>query len=125
MQTTFIRNIVRAAVLCSVLAFGLNLFAGPSPAGGLLVEAYRTLERADHDYKGHRADAMKQVEEAAKIIGVKVRGDGKGHEKQGVSDEQLHAAQGLLEQARSGLSGRALKHCNKAIEQISIALRIK
>jgi hypothetical protein len=56
---------------------------------------------------------------------VDLGGDGKGHEKQGVSDTQLSTAQGLLEQARSGLTGRPLKQVNKAIEQISTALSIK
>jgi hypothetical protein len=39
---------------------------------------------------------LKQIEAAAKLLGVNVRGDGKGHENQGVSDAQLRTAQGLL-----------------------------
>jgi hypothetical protein len=40
------------------------------------------------------------------VLGVHLNGDGKGHEKQGVSDEQLGVTKGLLEQARVGLKGK-------------------
>ena len=119
------RLFLTVVVGCALLFSGRSLFAGPPPAAGLLVQAYTTLEQADHDYKGHRHAAMKQIEAAGKLLGIKVRGDGKGHEKQGVSDAQLRAAQGLLEQARPALSGKPLQHVNKALQQISIALSIK
>lgn len=125
MKNRLPRSIVSLAVVCLVFSLGRSLFAGPSPAGELLVQAYATLERADHDYKGHRVAAMKQIEAAGKLLGVHPRGDGKAHEKQGVSDEQLRTAQGLLEQARTGLNGKALEHVNKALQQLSIALKIK
>jgi hypothetical protein len=125
MKIHLYRSFVGLAVVCSVLSFGQNLVAAPAPAAGLLVQAYTTLEQADHDYKGHRKAAMKQIEAAAKLLGVKVRGDGKGHEKQGISDAQLRAARGLLQQARSGLRGKPLGHVNKALQQLSIALSIK
>jgi hypothetical protein len=125
MKINFYRSFIGLAVVCSVLSFGQNLVAAPAPAAGLLVRAYTTLEQADHDYKGHRKAAMKQIEAAAKLLGVKVRGDGKGHEKQGVSDAQLRTAQGLLQQAQSGLRGKSLGHVNKALQQLSIALSIK
>ncbi|PWU09826.1 MAG: hypothetical protein C5B50_26580 [Verrucomicrobia bacterium] len=107
------------------LGLTLTLSAGPSPAGDLLHHAYATLERADHDYKGHRHEAMKQIEAAAKLLGVNLHGDGKGHEKQGLSDEQLRAALGMLEQARGEVKGKALHHVDNAIKQIHIALKIK
>ena len=125
MKINFYRSFIGLAVVCSVLSFGQNLVAATAPAAGLLVRAYTTLEQADHDYKGHRKAAMKQIEAAAKLLGVKVRGDGKGHEKQGVSDAQLRTAQGLLQQAQSGLRGKPLGHVNKALQQLSIALSIK
>ena len=125
MKINFYRSFIGLAVVCSVLSFGQNLVAATAPAAGLLVRAYTTLEQADHDYKGHRKAAMKQIEAAAKLLGVKVRGDGKGHEKQGVSDAQLRTAQGLLQQAQSGLRGKPLGHVNKALQQLSIALNIK
>ena len=119
------RSFVGLVVVCCALSFGQSLVAAPAPVAGLLVQAYNTLEQADHDYKGHRRAAMKQIEAAAKLLGVKVRGDGKAHEPQGVSDAQLRTAQGLLHQAQSGLSGKPLRHVNTALEQLSIALSIK
>ena len=47
-------------------------------------------------------DAMKQIEAAGKLVHLNLGGDGKGHEKQGVSDEQLVAAQGILNQIKGG-----------------------
>jgi hypothetical protein len=117
------RSLLGVAVACSVLTSGPKLVAAPS--GAFLVQAYTALEQADHDYKGHRVAAMKQIEAAGRLEGVNVRGDGKGHEKQGISDNQLRNAQGLLQQALAGLSGKALRHVEKAQEQILIALSIK
>ena len=125
MNLNLVRSIVSLAVVCSALSFGRSLVAGPSPEANLLVQAYTTLEQADHDYKGHRIAAMRQIEAAAKLLGVQVRGDGRGHEKQVVSDAQLRTAQGLLQQARTGLSGKPLRHVNIALQQLSIALSIK
>ena len=125
MNMNIVRSCISLAVVCSLLSFAQGVSAGPAASGDLLVQAYTSLERADHDYKGHRKAAMEQVEAAAKLLGVNVRGDGKGHEKQGVSDEQIRTAQGLLEQAKAGLSGKPLKHVNKALKQLSIALSIK
>ena len=125
MRINFYHSIVGLAAVCFMLSFGQSLVAAPSPSAGLLVQAYTTLEQADHDYKGHRIAAMKQIEAAAKLLGVKVRSDGRGHEKQGVSDAQLRTAQGLLQQAQSGLSGKPLRHVNKALQQLSIALSIR
>jgi hypothetical protein len=125
MKPSLVRSFVGLAVVCYALSFGQSLLAGPPPAAALLVQAYTTLEQANHDYKGHRIAAMKQIEVAAKLLGVNVRGDGKGHEKQGISDAQLRTAQGLLQQAQPMLSGKPLKHVNKALQQLSIALSIK
>jgi hypothetical protein len=125
MNDSLLRSWAGMVVACLTLIFGLNLLAGPAASGDLLRQAYATLEQADHDYKGHRIDAMKQIEAAGKFLGVNVRGDGKSHEAQGVSDAQLRTAQGLLEQARVGLTGKPLRHVNRAIHQITTALKIK
>jgi len=93
--------------------------------GDLLSQAYFTLGSADHDYKGHRIAAMRQIEAAGKSLGVNVHGDGKVREAQAVSDQQLRTAQGLLEQARTGLAGKPLKHVNQAIHHLSTALSIR
>ena len=109
-------------IVCVGCCVAPRLFAAPAD---LLSQAYTALARADHDYKGHRVSAMKHVQAAAKLLGVSIKGEGKGHEKQFVSDEQLRTAQKLLEQARAGLTGKPLKHVNQALEQISTALAIK
>ena len=112
----------------SVFFAGVNAQAGSAPvppATDLLRQAYTTLAVADHDYKGHRVKAMKQIEAAEKALGVKVKGDGKGHEPQGVSDNQLRTALGLLQQARTELKGKPLTHVDNAIKQITTALTIK
>lgn len=125
MKSNLYRSFVGLAVVGFVLSFGQSLVAAPSPAAGLLVQAYTTLEQADHDYKGHRVAAMKQIEAAARLLGANVHGNSKVHEKQGVSDAQLRTAQGLLQEAQSELRGKPLRHVKKALHQLSIALSIK
>ena len=106
----------------------------PGPAGtipndsaeaGMLREAYGLLSVADHDYKGHRIRAMKQIEAAAKHLGISLRGDGRGHEAQGTSDAQLRSAAALLQQASNGLRGHGLEHIKLACEQLNVALAIR
>jgi hypothetical protein len=125
MKTSLFRSLAGITVGCWVLLFGLNLMAGPASSGDLLRQAYTALAQADHDYKGHRIKAMHHIEAAGKSLGVAVRGDGKGHEKQGESDAQLRTAQGLLQQASAGLSGKPLRLVNKALAELSTALSIK
>ena len=125
MNCKFLGFCAPVAVVALVLMTGLGLHAQPASPASLLRQAYVTLSVADHDYKGHRAEAMKQIEAAAKLLNMNIHGDGKGHERQGVSDEQLRIARGMLEQARPTLSGKVLKHVDKAINQINIALKIR
>jgi len=110
-----------------LMVFGVTVpvHAQPGNTTVLLDDAYATLAQAKHDYKGHRIKAMKQIELALGEAGGKVSGKGKNHEPQGTSDAQLHAAQNLLQQAKGGLSGKALKHVEIAIAQISDALAVK
>ena len=99
--------------------------AGSTGPGNLLPRAYVTLSMADHDYKGHRGEAMKQIAAAAKVLRINLHGDNVVREKQAVSDEQLRIARSLLQEARPQLRGGALKHVDKAINQINIALSVK
>ncbi len=124
MKSKIFPNLLVLLTTVLFVSTGATLHAQPAPTG-LLREAYFTLAAADHDYKGHRADAMKQIEEAAKLLGVNLHGDDKNHERQGASDAQLRAAQNLLEEAVGGLSGKPRAHVEKAIKQISTALSIK
>jgi hypothetical protein len=131
------RFIVCTGVLTLFLSIGLNSRGqSPAPANpatstnavpsvGLLSQAYAALSVADHDYQGHRVRAMKNIEDAAKELGVALQGNGKGHEQQAASDQQLRTAQSLLQQALPGLPKKASRHVEKALEQISIALAIK
>lgn len=112
----------RPWLLALCLGLAVNVYAAPT---GLLEQAYSELASADHDYKGHRAAAMKKLEEAGKVLGVTFHGNTKEHEKQGLSDDHLKAAQALLQQAASGLSGKALKHVHAAEKDISVALSVK
>lgn len=112
----------RPWLLALILGLAINVHATPAE---LLRQAYGELASSDHDYKGHRAAAMKKIEAAGKALGVKLSGEGKGHEKQGVSDTHLRTAQDLLSQAANGLSGKALKHVEAAQKDLSVALRVK
>jgi hypothetical protein len=124
-----------------VLAAGLTsrVQAQATNPLGLLENAHATLAQADHDYDGHRAEAMKQIRVAIyELTGASrarvhahvrvrhtVKVSGKGHEAQSASDAQLRAAENMLEQAASGLSGNAFQHVNGAIAQLNTALSIR
>ena len=134
MNVGFRRVIASIAFFVIVASLGMNVRAQSAPppppvppaaATGLLTQAYAALATADHDYKGHRARAMKQIEAAAKELGVTVKGDGHVKEVQVASDQQLRAAQSLLQQAAPALHGNARMHVDKALEQLSIALSIR
>jgi hypothetical protein len=110
----------------AVVAAGVvGASSGTVNALGLLDQAYGLMRTADHDYKGHRARAMRQVEDAARDLGSRLSGDGRDHENQGASDEQLRNAQSLLQQSLGGLAGRPLHHVEEAIKQLGIALTVK
>jgi hypothetical protein len=95
----------------------------------LLRQAYKTLQDANHNYKGHRVQAMHHIQEAVKLLGAKIRGGGKGREAQGTSDAQLISARGLLESVRSNPAdrerARVLAQVELAIQEIDEALKIK
>jgi hypothetical protein len=90
-----------------------------------LDQAYSFLAEADHDYKGHRARAMHHIQNAARALGVRLTGHGKGGEAQTTSDSHLKSAQSLLQSAIGGLTGRPHNQVSDAINQLNIALSIK
>jgi hypothetical protein len=96
---------------------------------GMLHHAYRILAYGDHDYKGHRAAAMKQVKAAADLLGVDLSGDDRDRKPQVLSDDELRQARGLLTNVlgASEVKGqdRISRHINAAIKQIDIALAIR
>jgi hypothetical protein len=85
---------------------------------------------ADHDYKGHRVKAMKAIEAACKLLGTDISGQGRGHEQQPISDEQLRQVLATIEQVRgslavAGTQPKVVKHLDVAISQLTTALSIK
>jgi hypothetical protein len=121
----FSRSSTLLAAILMFFSAVTPIHAQPGNATALLDDAYATLAQAKHDYKGHRVKAMKQIELALGEVGAKVSGKGKNREPQGTSDAQLRSAQGLLQQAKGGLSGKGLKHVENAIAQINDALAVK
>jgi hypothetical protein len=135
MKTKLSRSVISTMALALLLSFGATVRAQappppPPPAyppatPTLLSQAYAALSAADRDYHGHRVRAMRLIEHAAKELGFTLAGGGHVREAQVTSDDQLRTAQGLLQQAATGLPPKALEHVQKAIEQISLALSIK
>jgi hypothetical protein len=88
------------------------------------------LTKADRDYKGHRAAAVKQIKHAieqlrkeAHLHGHKIPNAYKGPEPQPVSDAQLKKAQGQLNSILGELNRlKATKHREKAAEHITSAI---
>jgi hypothetical protein len=94
----------------------------------VLKEAYATLEKADHDYKGHRVAAMHHIATACDLLGQPIKGDGRGHQPQPVSDAELKDAQHKVEMVRHYIGGTQpaiASQLDEAIKQIGIALTVK
>jgi hypothetical protein len=121
-----------------VLLLGLSLPAkaetaqppGPAvtgPPNGPLTQAYVILSMSNRDYQGHRVKAMKHLEAAAKELGFSLQGEGKGQgrKQQIISDQQLQVAQRDLQQALPGLPPKAQAQVQKAVDEISAALKVK
>lgn len=93
----------------------------------MLHRAYRILASGDHDYHGHRAEAMSQIHKAADLLGVDLRGDDKDREKQVLSDDRLREARDLLNHVLGASEVkdqvRISRHINLAIKEINAALR--
>ena len=100
-----------------------------SKEAGMLHHAYRILASGDHDYKGHRAAAMKQVKAAADLLGLDLRGDDKDRESQPLSDARLREARGylvsVLDSSEVKNEKKISNHINAAIRQIDTALSVR
>jgi hypothetical protein len=94
-----------------------------------LTQAYADLAVGNHDYKGHRVKALKEVETACHILGLSIQGDGKAHQQQRTSDERLREAQSLLKDvyamAEQSHQHGVMNHVDAALKQIAICLTIK
>jgi len=142
MQRTSRLALVAAVLVASLLVAGPARAAGkkaPSPYAAEVKELHEIkllLERADHDYKGHRAEAVKQITAAIHALhgGHKHHGPGVkgGGEPQALSDAQLResikALSVVLAQLGNAPGAPAAKgavHVANAIKQLEIALTIK
>lgn len=94
----------------------------------MLHRAYHILASGDHDYHGHRGEAMHQIEKAGDMLGMDLKGDEKDHEKQFLSDDRLRDARGLLKSVRDASEvkdqNRITDHLDAAIKEIDAALRV-
>jgi len=124
-----------AAVAAHKAAKGAREEAVLANSTGPLSEAYRLLASADHDYNGHRALAMREVKNAARLVGQRVTGERSSVERvssnrtepeaQAASDGQLRRAQSLLQGAAGSFSGEALQHVQAAVQHLSLALNVR
>ena len=125
------------ALACLTAPFPAPLFAADPPARPAadpaaliqtLDEAYGTLSTADHDYHDHRALAMKEIADAAKVLGGDLTGNGRGGEPQKLSDLQLRSVQmSLVGVGREAPKGQPkhhdiVLHINAAIREITAAI---
>jgi hypothetical protein len=113
------------AVVAPAQSEGLAVAVSLVPGSGPLEDAYSLLRTADHDYKGHRAKAMRQIAVAGRLLGMKIGGRGSAGENQGTSDAQLRQALSILNGATGNLAGKPLLHVQKAINELNIALSIR
>jgi hypothetical protein len=153
MNTKLLKTAAKAAVLVTALSCGVSLRAATpsmpqtlvgsvvsqnqfqtvafsdSAEAGMLRSAYLILATGDHDYKGHRVRAMRQIEAAASLLGMNISGDAKDRQPQPLSDAKLREAQGLLQSvlAASEVKSqkRVTRHVTEAINQINVALSIR
>ncbi len=131
------RLIILTFVLFLVALFGVNsrtATAGeakppgpvvPGAPNSLLSQAYAVLSTTDRSYHGHRTRAMRHIAAAARELGITLQGNGRSKEERVVSDEQLITAQHILQQALPGLPPTARTHVESALDQLSLALRLK
>ena len=153
MKTNYLFNSAKFAAVAAAISFGANVHATTpqtaqvlsvpmagqnefqpvaftdSAEAGMLRRAYQILATGDHDYKGHRAKAMHSVEAAGKLLGIDLKGDVKVREPQGLSDEKLREASGLISKVLGSAEvkdqKRITKHLNEALDHINTALTIK
>jgi hypothetical protein len=113
----------------------------PSPFAAQIKELHDVkvlLERADRDYKGHRAEAVKQIDHAIHALSAGHKhphGKGAkngGREPQALSDAQLRDSIKVLDGVLTQLNGaanapatRGAVHIASAIKQLEVALTIK
>ena len=124
MRKTSVKLLAGVAFMSTVLIFNQHVLASSSPSD-LLREAYAALAGTDKDYKGHRAAAMRHIEEAAKVDRFDIHTNNRAFVSQGLPDIQMETAQNFLNHARENLSGKALQEVDKAIAEINASLGVQ
>jgi hypothetical protein len=118
---------IQAAVVALALAIGASAYA-ESPREEV-AHAHRLLKFANGDYAGHRANALRELQEAGKSLHLELGGEVDKHEKQWKSDQQLEEARRLLREAKDKLEredrDRVAARLDKAIEEIDHALKVR
>lgn len=149
MKLRSISNFVSLAASLAVLPFGLAATPAASSAANpdaavapqqssplqrvgweekkkhKLRHAYWILEQTDRDYHGHREVALKEIRKAGKIIGMDLKGEGYGGEKQHWSDERLREAKSDLKDIVEETGGKEHEHIRAAIKEIDRALDVR
>ena len=148
MNTKYLKIASTSAIIFAVLTSAATLRAAPATSGGTTVgqklpastfansaeaatlkQAYVILATGDHDYKGHRVRAMRQIEAAAKLLGLALSGDAKDKQPQALSDAKLREVEGMLQvvlgNAEVKNQKRVAKHIEAAISQLNTALAIR
>jgi hypothetical protein len=136
------QRLILAVVVAGTTLFAGTISAAKKPASPYAVEIKELhvikvlLERADRDYKGHRAEAVKQISEAIHALSAGKKHNGKGvkggNEPQALSDAQLRESIAALAKVQTQLVATggapavlASEHIARAIKQLEIALTIK
>ena len=129
----------RLLLLITVLICGSGVAAahpGASTLSGtdstsevsLLADAYRLLAKADSNYAGHRVKAMKALQKACDLLGKDITAVAGSTRRQSVSDDQLRAAQRLIQRVRNIVADQNKKDVvaclDEAINEISLALQV-
>jgi hypothetical protein len=140
MRRQFISRVAVVAVLAMSGAVSAAVKKTESPYAAQVRELHEIkvlLETANHDYKGHRAEAVKHITHAIHALeaghqhhpGPRVKGSG---EPQQLSDAQLresvkalHSVHTQLSTAATAPATKGADHVHHAIKQLETALKIK
>jgi len=99
------------------------------PAKDEIAHAYRLVLAANGNYAGHRRRAMTELQTAASVLGVELKGELGEHERQWKSDEQMTEARRLIADARDRLEKQDLEkitvHLEGALTAIDESLKVK
>jgi hypothetical protein len=86
-------------------------------------QAYSLLEKTEHEYDGHRGEAMRALHKAADIQGFELRSREGGVDKdRRTSDARMQAALDILVKFQDPKGGKEQEHLNHAIKELKIAL---